>query len=381
VSLARRRRPLDVWPAFVDAVASLLMVVIFVLLVAAVGQQFLTGAILGRDQALARLNARVSELADMLAMQRAESARVSELLAVRTASLAAAEDARVAQQTRLDEQATQLEERAGIIDTQSRELEQAAARLAALENDVAALEALKARLASDLEEAAAARDDLGARLSEQNELNVAAQAQIELLNQQLAELRSQLASLTETLEASEAEIARKNLRISELGEKLNVALAAKAAQLQRYRSDFFGRLREALADVPGIRVVGDRFVLPAELLFASGTDELGPAGRRQVAHVAETLARLMTQIPPDIDWILRVDGHTDRRPINTERFPSNWELSAARAIAIVRELMRFGIPPERLAATGFGAEHPIDTGDDPASLARNRRIEFKLTSR
>ncbi|MEQ8233748.1 MAG: peptidoglycan -binding protein [Gammaproteobacteria bacterium] len=381
MNLARRRRPLDVWPAFVDAVASLLMVVIFVLLVAAVGQQFLTGAILGRDRALERLNARVTELADLLSMQRVEHARVSELLAMRTASLAAAEKAQAAQQETIGEQAALLEERAGLIAEQGHELDAQSRELARLENDVAALESLKARLERDVEQALAERDDVRAALAEENALNLAVQAQIEHLNRQLSELRAQLGRLAETLEVAEREAREKDLQIAELGEKLNVALAAKAAQLQRYRSDFFGRLREALAEAPGVRVVGDRFVLPAELLFASGTDELGPAGRRQVAHVAGTLARLMDEIPADIDWILRVDGHTDRRPISTERFPSNWELSTARAIAIVRELIRFGIPPGRLAAAGFGANHPIDAGDDAAALARNRRIEFKLTSR
>ncbi|MEQ8663190.1 MAG: peptidoglycan-binding protein, partial [Gammaproteobacteria bacterium] len=290
MSLARRRRPLDVWPAFVDAVASLLMVVIFVLLVAAVGQQFLTGAILGRDRALERLNARVSELAELLSMQRAEHARLSDLLAVRTASLASAEQAQAAQRETIAGQAALLEERAGLLAEQGRRLDAQARELAALENELAALDALKARLEDDIERTLAEHDAVRARLAEESELNIAAQAQVEHLNRQLAELRAQLGQLAETLEVAAREARDKDLRIAELGARLNVALAAKAAELARYRSDFFGRLREALADVPGVRIVGDRFVLPAELLFASGTDELGPAGRRQVAHVATMLA-------------------------------------------------------------------------------------------
>ncbi|MGE0483453.1 MAG: peptidoglycan -binding protein [Gammaproteobacteria bacterium] len=381
MSIARRRRPLDIWPAFVDAIASLLMVVVFVLLVAVVGQQFLTDALLGRDRSLARLNARVDQLANLLSMQQAESARLDHELALRSASLASSEQALAVAQDRAAEQAAELERRARTLTARDEALAEQRARLATLEHDIAALEALKARIHGELEATLAERDDIRARLAEENALNVAAQAEVEHLNRQLEELRRQLASLAETLEIAEQDAADKDLRLAELGQKLNLALANKAAELARYRSDFFGRLREALADTPGIEVVGDRFVLPAELLFPSGTDELGPAGRRQVAHVAETLSSLMGQIPPDLDWVLRVDGHTDRRPINTERFPSNWELSTARAIAIVHELVRFGIPPRRLAPTGFGPYHPIDDGDAPAALARNRRIEFKLTSR
>ncbi|MCB1746030.1 MAG: peptidoglycan -binding protein [Gammaproteobacteria bacterium] len=379
--MARRRRPLDIWPAFVDAIASLLMVVVFVLLVAVVGQQFLTDALLGRDRSLARLNARVDQLADLLSMQQAESARLDQELALRSASLASSEQALAAARDLNADQAAQLERRARTIDEQNEALAGQRAELATLEHDIAALQSLKDRINDELEATLAERDDIRARLAEENELNVAAQAEVENLNRQLEEVRRQLASLAETLEVAEQDAAAKDLRIAELGQKLNLALANKASELARYRSDFFGRLREALAGTDGVEVVGDRFVLPAGVLFPSGTDELGPAGRRQVARVAETLTGLMTQIPADIDWILRVDGHTDRRPINTERFPSNWELSTARAIAIVHELVRFGIPPTRLAATGFGPYHPIDNGDSPAALARNRRIEFKLTSR
>ncbi len=381
MSTLRRRRPVDIWPAFVDAIASLLMVVIFVLLVAAVGQQFLTGAILGRDQALARLNARVDELADMLSMEQAESARLDQALALRSASLEAAEARVAAQDGTLAAQSALLEERAGIIAEQAAAMGELESHRAALAVEVEALAALRDRLSGEIETVIAERDDLRASLAAEAEINVAAQAQVEHLNRQLAEVREQLARLSATLDVAEQDIAAKDARLAELGRKLNVALASKAAQLQRYRSEFFGRLREALAEVPGIEVVGDRFVLPSELLFESGSDELGPVGRRQVAQVAATLDRLVERIPPDLDWVLRIDGHTDRRPIRTARFPSNWELSAARAIRIVRELVGFGIPPGRLAATGFAEHHPIDDGEEAAALARNRRIEIKLTSR
>ena len=377
----RRRRPIDIWPAFVDATASLLMVVIFVLLVAAVGQQFLTEAILGRDEALGRLNARVNELADMLSMEQSESARLVSELALRTASLEQAEALAAARGETMADQAEELEQRAGVIDEQSRQLVEFERRRAVLANELEALQALRDRVEAELENVIAERDEVRARLTAETALNVTAQAQIELLNRQLGEVRTQLAELSAAIDAADSELAVRDARIEELGARLNVALASKTAQLQRYRSEFFGRLREALADVPGIEIVGDRFVLPSELLFESGSDALGPVGRRQVAQVAATLDRLVERIPPELDWVLRIDGHTDRRPIATARFPSNWELSAARAIRIVRELVGFGIPADRLAATGFAEHHPLDAGDSAEALARNRRIEIKLTSR
>lgn len=379
MSILRRRRPLDIWPAFVDAIASLLMIVIFVVLLAAVGQLFLSGAILGRDDALDRLNRRVSDLADLLSMQREETTRLSTLVELRTASLETAEAELAAGEATIAEQAEVLAERADVITDQQARLAAGAARLAALEDEVAALEALRDRIRSELEATLTERTDISAKLARESELNIAKQAQIERLNRQLEEVRKQLAGLAHALEVAEADAAMKQTQIADLGQRLNLALASKAAELQRYRSEFFGRLRDALADYPGIEIVGDRFVLPSGVLFASGEAALGPDGRRQVRRLAQTIKDVTGRIPDDLDWVLRIDGHTDRRPIATDRFPSNWELSAARAISIVRELRRAGVPPERLAATGFAEHQPIDPGDSEAALARNRRIEIKLT--
>jgi len=162
---------------------------------------------------------------------------------------------------------------------------------------------------------------------------------------------------------------------------LNAALANKVQELSRYRSEFFGRLSEILGGTEGVRIVGDRFVLQSELLFDQGSADLGDAGREQMIHLATTLKELAEKIPQDIDWILRIDGHTDTVPINNLRFPSNWELSAARAISVVKFLIVQGLPANRLAATGFGEYQPIDTGQGPEAMRRNRRIELKLTQR
>jgi chemotaxis protein MotB len=179
----------------------------------------------------------------------------------------------------------------------------------------------------------------------------------------------------------EAENEEKEVQIADLGRRLNAALATKVQELARFRSDFFGRLRELLGDRQDIRVVGDRFVFQSEVLFASGSAELEPEGRKQLSQLASALAEIAATIPEDIDWVLRVDGHTDRRPISTPEFPSNWELSTARAISVVKFLIIRGIGPNRLAATGFGQFQPLDTGSDEIAFRRNRRIELKLTQR
>ncbi|MCP3669949.1 MAG: OmpA family protein, partial [Gammaproteobacteria bacterium] len=156
---------------------------------------------------------------------------------------------------------------------------------------------------------------------------------------------------------------------------------SKVKELSSYRSEFFGRLREVLGDHPDIHVVGDRFMFQSELLFASASADLGDAGRVQLKKLAATLKEVTAQIPSDINWILRVDGHTDRNPINTEEFPSNWELSTARALSIVTFLVAEGIAPGRLAATGFAEFHPLDSSKTTDAFSRNRRIELKLTER
>ena len=202
-----------------------------------------------------------------------------------------------------------------------------------------------------------------------------------MLNRQIAAMRQQLARLAAALEASEAKSKEQNVQIVNLGKRLNAALASRVEELARYRSEFFGRLREALGDIEGVRIEGDRFVFQSEVLFPSASADLAPQGQTQIAQLATTLKQVAARIPPEIDWVLRVDGHTDRLPIRTAQFPSNWELSAARAISVVKFLIGLGLPPHRLAATGFAQHRPIDAGNTPEALSRNRRIEFKLTGR
>ena len=371
---ARRRRPVDFWPGFVDALSALLMVLVFLLMVFTVGQFVLSDALSGRDKALARLNAELAELAEVLSMERAAKAAALLQVGELSASLASTSAERDSLRLRLDETA------AALTQTQA-QLESSQGEVARLSTDIAALSELKrqleAEIAARLAELETARD----KLTVQTELSAKSAAQVELLNRQMAALRQQLDEISAALELQRAASLAKDQQIENLGRQLNLALADKVNELARYRSNFFGKLREILGNRDDIVIVGDRFVVPSELLFPSGSAELQPAGKLQLDRLAQTLREVVAEIPSDIDWVLRIDGHTDKRPISTARFPSNWELSSARAIAIVKHLVTAGIPARHLAANGFGEFHPLDPGDSEAALARNRRIEIQLTNR
>ena len=250
-----------------------------------------------------------------------------------------------------------------------------AERLAALEREVERrgrrIAELEARLA-ELEKGLGERE---ARLA-------ASAADIDRLNRLLGVTTSELQRVAKALESSQAEVDTQKLVIADLGARLNAALLQQVEQLEQYRSEFFGRLRRILADRPDVVIVGDRFVFPSELLFPTGSARLEPEGEAQLERLAATLREVAATIPSDIDWVLRVDGHTDRRPVGPgSPFRSNWELSTARAISVVEFLIRRGIPPERLVAAGFGEFRPLDPGDGETAWRRNRRIEFKLTER
>lgn len=370
----RNRTTVNIWPGFVDALATLLMVLIFVLLVFVLAQVFLSQALSGRDAALKQLESQMAELANVLALERREkedmSHRLESLTAELTASLAARHDAEAALQG-WQARATAAEGKLAAND-------QEVAKVVA---DIAALQALKAELEKKAAELGDRAGKAEAGLIEERKLSESARAQVALLNQQLSALREQLQQLTAALDASEKKAAEQEVQIANLGQRLNAALAGKVQELARYRSEFFGRMREILGDSPDIRIVGDRFVFSSEVLFSPGSAEIGEEGRDQLIRVAQALKDIAAKIPPEIDWILQVEGHTDRVPINTAQFPSNWELSQARAMSVIRLLTEQGIPPQHLAAAGYGEFHPLNSGGGDAALRRNRRIELKLTQR
>ena len=545
MALRRRRESgegMNPWPGYVDALSTLLMVIIFVLLVFVLAQAFLSVALSGRDQALDRLNRQMAELSDMLSLERGRATELRGAMAQlgrELASTSAARDTLAQQLAALrGEQARLTQDRdglkterdrlaarvadselqmqsararsdalqaqlgdaakrgdavaqdaantaAGLVEARrglaAREQElsaaqaQAAARerelaglradlavrerelggtrtdLAARDKDLTAaqaqllamrsalataqqeLEATRSRVAemqrqaeamdrtvqadratiearlSDLARMqeqmralTALRDDLerqareaavratteeqrraaaAAALADQQKLGESARAQIALLNRNVEQMRAELAQVGAALDAAEKSGRDKDAQIVNLGSRLNAALAQKVEELQRYRSDFFGKLREVLANRPGIQVVGDRFVFQSEVLFPVGSADLSPAGWEQVKALAATLLSVSKEIPPDVNWLLRVDGHADRQPVQSARFPSNWELSSSRAITVVKLLIAEGVPANRLAATGFGDNQPLDPADTPDAYGKNRRIEIRLTDR
>ena len=407
--VASRRRPaLDIWPGFVDALAALLMVVIFVLLLFSLGQFLLNDALIGRDATLSRLRGQMNNLTTLLAQTRQEKQQLEQRLEGVSGELQTT-------QAKRDDLQAQLAEL--ILKAQNVELALAALRLelntsreqVAEQQDlnqkrateIASLESTRDQLQADLDtsrsrlakqqkageqQAAtiqslqASQEGLQGELQSSREAAGRARADADDLNQRLVEMNAQLARLNRALEVSEADLKDKALEVEKLGARLNDALVDKVEELAAYRSEFFGKLHEALKDNPDVRIEGDRFLLPSEVLFPSASAELDARGQREIAKVARSLKEIMAKIPPDMDWVLRVDGHTDRRPIRVA-FPSNWELSSARATSIVKDLIAEGVPPEHLVAAGFGQYHPIDPGDSEEAFKRNRRIELKLTSR
>ena len=330
----------EFWPAFVDVMTNLLLVFIFLLSIFVLVQFFLSQEISGRDTVLQRLNAQIAELTELLALERASSSEASESLTTLQASLAAAKSER----DRLQ----------GLLDSKADAASSAGDRIAALTND----------------------------LESERQISQCALSQVELLNQQISALRRQITALEDALEVSETRDRESQTKIADLGRRLNVALAQRVQELARYRSDFFGRLREILGDRPDIRIVGDRFVFQSEVLFDIGSDEISEAGLTELKPLADAVIQLENEIPEDIPWVLRVDGHTDVQPLaGTGRFRNNWELSAARAISVVRFLIDQGVSADRLVAAGFGEYQPIADGDSEEAYAKNRRIELKLTER
>jgi len=370
----RHVRTIDVWPGFVDALATLVIAVVFVMMVFAVFQFYLKDVIAGRDDQLARASAQISELAATLALERRQTQDIRQRFDAVVAELQAS----LAEADRLKTEAAAAmalsAERAKALEDANKTID---ADRAKVEMQLRELEAL-ASMRLEMERRLAAAEEA---TTAERRVSSEAQAQVALLNRQTAELREQLRRLEAILAESERKSAEAQAQIVDLGRRLNLALASRVEELSRYRSEFFGRLRQALGDRAEVRIVGDRFVFQSEVLFASGAATIELDGGRQLQRLAEVLRDTTSRIPKEIDWVLQVTGHTDRRPIATREFPSNWELSSARAISVVRFLMANGLPAERLQAAGMAEFQPIDERDDEVGWRRNRRIELRLTNR
>ena len=335
----RLRAGPDYWPGFVDALSTMLLAFVFLISVFMLAQFFLSRDVTGKDAALQKLNRQIEELTSLLALEKTDKADAQANLAALSATLDAA---------RRDN------------DLLNRRIGGAEGAATGASGQLASSESA---------------------LAAERQLSAQAQARVDILNQQIAALRRQLAAIEEALQTSEARDKDAQARISDLGQRLNLALAQRVQELQKYRSDFFGRLREILGARPGVRIAGDRFVFQSEVLFDSGQAALTPAAPAELDKLAAAIIDLEREIPPEIPWVLRVDGHTDKRPIQSPQFPSNWALSSARAIAVVQYLIGKGVAPNHLVAAGFGEFQPVETGEGDEALRRNRRIELKLTER
>jgi len=341
MALARYRHSesgMNYWPGFVDALSTLILSIIFLLSVFVVVQFYLQQEVQGKDTALQHLNGQIALLSKLLSMEKASKTDLESQLGGLQASLATAQNDR---------------------DRFKGLYEGAAAAQMTAQNKL---------------------NEISGQLESEKENSSKALGQIDLLNQQIAALRDQLAALGAALDVSEKKNKDSDERISELGQRLNVAPAQHVQELSSYRSDFFGKLRQVLGNRSDIRIVGDRFVLQSEIFFDTGRADLKPEGRAELDKVAAAIVELESQIPAEIAWILRVDGHTDVRPI-IGQFKSNWDLSAGRAISVVQYLVGKGVKPARLVAAGFGEFQPIESGTTEDAYRRNRRIEFKLTER
>jgi chemotaxis protein MotB len=342
MALARARRDsgMNYWPGFVDALSTLILGFIFLVTVFAVVQFYLTQEVSGKDTALNRLNAQIAQLTELLSLEKTGKLSLEEQLNALRSSLATSEGERDRYKGLYEGIGT------GAADAQGKAAE------------------------------------LSGQLDSEKRLTARALAQVEVLNQQIAALRRQLSALESALDASEKKDKDAQSRIADLGQRLNVALAQRVQELSRYRSDFFGRLRTILGNRPDIRIVGDRFVFQSEVFFDTGKATLDkPEGRAELDGLASALLELEKKIPGEIPWVLRVDGHTDLRPIYSPQFKNNWELSVGRAISVVQYLISKGVSPQRLVAAGFGEFQPIDADKTEEAFSRNRRIELKLTER
>ena len=329
----------EFWPGYVDVLSTLLLVVTFLMSVFMIAQFHVSQESGGKDIVLRRLTRQISELTNLLSLEKDKGKKAEDDLAALEASLAT-----------LRSENEKLTIAGSGYDTKVKGAED---RIASLSSDVA----------------------------KEKDLSAEALSKVEQLNQQLLQLNRQLAALKEALDASEGKNKDSQVVIKDMGARLNAALAQQVQELRRYRSDFFGRLRTALADRKDIRVVGDRFVFQSEVLFPSGQAAMSAEGLGAIDKLASAILELEHTIPKEVDWALQVDGHTDIRPIGSSQFPSNWELSTARAVSVVKYLISKGVPARRLVAAGYGEFAPLDEGAGEESLRRNRRIELKLTNR
>ena len=406
---SNRRSESYTWPGFVDALATLLMVIIFVLMVFVLIQVNLAYRVSGQDATLGEMRQQLVSLTELLNLERkassdlaadltqisrelevttterddilAQLANATDALATSTAENAVLSEKQEATLAALDAARLRLDERLAALTAAEQNLAEANTKLAASETSLASTESSLAaaleKLAQTQQESVEANKQADSLAAE----NAASRAEILQMTKATTALRQRIEELTTLLGDLEAQATRDKVAIASLGKSLNNALANKVQELQRFRSEFFGRLREVLSGRDEVQIVGDRFVFQSEVLFNQGQANIGNSGEEQLQKLALTLADIATKIPDDINWVLQVEGHTDDIPIRAGRFADNWDLSTERALSVVRFLASQGVPANRLAATGYGEFQPLASGDTDDARRRNRRIELKITQR
>jgi chemotaxis protein MotB len=386
--MSRRRggsNGLEAWPGYVDALSTLLMVTIFVLLVFVLAEAFLSSALTGSDNTINQLRGQIAELSSALSLQQSDNASLTQELAALNGQLADVKAANASLTSELaaanaaqGADAANLRSLTGQLSDAQAQAASATARIGMLQSQLAAQAVSQANAPPSVQ---TQLTETQQKLQAAQNVSQSALAEVDLLNQQIAALRLQMAMLAQALDAAQAADKQDNVQIVDLGKQLNEALARKVEELQQYRSEFFGTLRQILANQPNIKVVGDRFVFESDVLFPVDEATMTPAGQAEIGDVAKVIQQIAAKIPPNIDWVLSVDGYADAQPVTGGPFKDNYDLSAARALAVLHLLVQDGVPADRVAATAFGSANPIATGTSAADYAQNRRIEFRLTSR
>lgn len=330
---------MDIWPGYVDALSTMLMMVALVLVIMMAAQFALSNALISRETEVNELAVRLQKLTDALNIERGTSESLR------------------GKKKELEDQIARTNNEIALAQ---KNLLEAQGRVSGIEKE---------------------RDDARQDLSRVTQEASTMKVQLSDLFAQVEELNKKLALLTADLATAKTSIADKELKIADLDKKLKKRMLEKVEELSEYRSEFFGKLKKALGNRPDIKIVGDRFVFQSEVFFLSASADLQESGKVELVKLAETLKEITKTIPKDINWMVSIIGHTDKLPISSPQFRSNWELSAARAISVVKFLVETGIPPERLSATGYGEYQQIDPGNDEAALSRNRRIEIKFNQR
>ena len=374
-SRGKTRRSTEIWPGFVDAISTLLLVLIFLLTIFVSSEFLLSKLLSNKEDALEGLNIQINQLSELLSLEKKENKNLTSTISRLNEKLnnsGVASDLLAMEFTDLKSKNIELNRLLSVLKDSSNEIKEDNLNLENknqdLENELQELLITLRATNVKLENA-----EVEVRLSE------AAKNQVSILNMQILELRDQLNIIQNLLNINAEDIKKKDIQIIELGKKLNTALAVKVGELNQYKSEFFGRLREILGNREDILIVGDRFIFQSEVLFESGSAEVGSEGFIQLSNMSRILLDITKDIPRDIPWVLQIQGHTDQNPISTALYPSNWELSAARAISVGRVLINSGVDSEKISVAGFAEFQPLEIGSDPASLRKNRRIEIKLT--